>query len=314
VWVNLHGSYFTGLLLLGAAAVGRIVATRGPRAARPYLLTLAACLAASLINPYGPGALAYVLEIANNQSIRQLVSEWAPTTVNQPEGMLFGASLVLLAALAFRSRVRLTPVEIVVLTAFASLAFLSVRAIVWWGLVMAPSLARVAGGALPIRASSGRDRPLVNAVVLAALAVVVFISLPWNKALLPLLPAGKRGLFADGIPTGVATYLQTHDPPAPGLMFEHQPWGGYLEWAAWPRHQVFVDGRIELHPDQVWRDYLDITFPSARWRALLDQYGIGYLVLDNSVERDLIADLRADPGWRVTYSDDQATVFARTDG
>ena len=44
-------------------------------------------------------------------------------------------------------------------------------------------------------------------------------------------------------------------------------WGGYLEWATWPKHVVFVDGRFELHPSQVWFDYLDIVFPSARGYA-----------------------------------------------
>jgi hypothetical protein len=95
-------------------------------------------------------------------------------------------------------------------------------------------------------------------------------------------------------------------------MFNNQSWGGYLEWVAWPRHQVFVDGRFELHPTQVWLDYLDVVFPSARWRALLDQYGIGYLVLSQSEQKELIADVRADAAWRLDYEDDLAVVFSRT--
>jgi hypothetical protein len=94
-------------------------------------------------------------------------------------------------------------------------------------------------------------------------------------------------------------------------MFNNQSWGGYLEWADWPRHRVFVDGRFELHPTQVWLDYLQVVFPGAGWRALLDRYDISYLVLSTSEQRDLIADLRVDAGWRLDYEDDQAVLFSR---
>jgi hypothetical protein len=94
-------------------------------------------------------------------------------------------------------------------------------------------------------------------------------------------------------------------------MLNTQGWGGYLEWATWPRHEVFLDGRIELHPAQVWFDYLDIVFPSARWRALVDRYGIGYMVLSKDENADLITDLRVDSAWRLDYEDDQAAVFSR---
>jgi hypothetical protein len=186
-----------------------------------------------------------------------------------------------------------------------------VRVIAWWGMAMAPTLARLLGGVVPDRPSTARDRPLVNALIMAGLLSVAAISLPWNKGLLPMLPAEKLGLFTEDTPVELGEYLRTHDPPATGKMFNNQGWGGYLEWAAWPRHQVFLDGRIELHPPQVWFDYLDVVFPSARWRALLNQYDITYLVLKKLEQADLIADLRGDPAWRLDYEDDQAVVFSR---
>jgi hypothetical protein len=312
LWANVHGSFFTGFVLLGCAALGRAVEARSLRASKPYVITLVACVLASLINPYGPGALIYVASIGSNPVIRDLVTEWAPTTVNWREGILFFCSLVLLGGLMLKARLRLSAVEIIVLIVFAYLAWSSVRAIVWWGLLMAPILARLLGDVLPDRQPTGRDLPLVNAVIIAGVLLVVTIALPWNKDALPLLPADKRGLFTEDTPVGVGEYLKTHDPPPRGRMLNHQGWGGYLEWAVWPRHQVFLDGRIELHPNQVWFDYLDMIFPSARWRALVDRYEISYTVLSKLEEPDLIADLRADPAWRLDYEDDQAAVFWRT--
>jgi hypothetical protein len=310
LWANLHGSFFIGFVLLGCAAAGSAISVRNLRAAQPYLLTLVACVLASMIGPYGPRSLVYVATIGSNAVIRDLVTEWAPTTVSAQEGILFFGSVVLLGGLALKSRLRLTATEIICLVAFGYLAFSSVRAVVWWGLLIAPVLARLLGSVLPDHQPTGRDRPLINGLIVASIAVVAVISLPWNKAALPILPANKLGLFSDDTPVALGEYLRRHDPPPGGSMLNDQNWGGYLEWAA-PGHQVFVDGRFELHPTQVWFDYLDVVFPSARWPALLDQYNIGYLVLSKDEHPDLVAQVRQTPAWQRDYEDDQAVVFSR---
>jgi hypothetical protein len=312
IWANVHGSFFTGWALLGCAALGRVIATRQLMSAKPYVLTLLACVVASAITPAGVGSLFYLATMSGNQIVRDYVTEWAPTSFGLREGPLFFGSVVLLCGLMLRSRRRLTPFEIVLLLVFGYLAWSSVRAVVWWGLAMAPSLARLLGDVIPSRAQTGRNVPALNALIIAMVAALVVVSLPQNKAMVPILPADKQGVFSPETPVGVADYLKTHDPPPTGRMLNAQGWGGYLEWADWPRHQVFLDGRIELHPDQVWLDYLEISFPTARWRSLVEQYNISYFVLDKSLQADLISDLRADSTtWHVDYEDAQAVVFSR---
>jgi hypothetical protein len=164
---------------------------------------------------------------------------------------------------------------------------------------------------VPNRLGASRDKPVLNAAILAGLACLAILSLPWFKGSLTILPPDKSGLFSPDTPVGVGEYLRTHEPPAAGMMLNDQTWGGYLEWATWPKHRVFLDGRFELHPPQVWFDYLDIVFPSARWRTLVDEYHIGYMVLSKAENADLAADLRADAAWRLDYEDDQAVVFSR---
>jgi hypothetical protein len=172
-------------------------------------------------------------------------------------------------------------------------------------------VARLLGGLLPNRLSTARDKPLLNAAILAMVGALAVASLPWFKSSISILPADKQGVFSPDTPVGVGAYLQTHDPRPGGVLLNNQSWGGYLEWATWPKHEVFLDGRIELHPPQVWFDYLDIVFPSARWRELMDKYAISYTVLSKAEQADLIVDLRSDPGWKLDYEDDQAVVFER---
>ena len=312
LWANLHGSFFTGFVLLGCAAAARVLTTRSLYAARPYAITLAACVLASLINPYGVGSLVYVATIGSNPVIRDLVTEWAPTTVSWKEGIMFFASLLILGLLIYRSRPRLTVLEILLLLVFGYLAWSSVRAVVWFGLILAPILARLLGATVPQRLQATRDKPVLNAVIVAAVGALAVLSLPWFKTSITILPQDKRGLFSPDTPVAVGAYLRTHAAPNSGVFLNNQAWGGYLEWATWPTHEVFLDGRIELHPPQVWFDYLDIVFPSARWRALIDQYGVGYAALSKAEQSDLVTDLRTEPGWQVDYEDDQAVVFSRT--
>jgi hypothetical protein len=312
IWANMHGSFFTGWALLGCAGLGRVIATRNLWSARPYVLAFVACVAASMVTPAGFGGLGYLATMSGNQIVRDYVTEWAPTSFALREGPMFFVSIVALGALTLKSRQRLTPFEIVLLLVFGYLAWSSVRAVVWWGLVMAPTLARLLGGVLPERARSTRNVPALNWLIVLMVGALAFASMPQNKAMVPILPADKEGVFAPGMPVALGDYLRSVDPPASGRMLNAQEWGGYLEWAAWPRHQVFLDGRIELHPDQVWLDYLSIVFPSARWKELVAQYDISYFVLSKEGEAPLIADLRDDPeSWHLDYEDDQAVVFSR---
>jgi hypothetical protein len=312
LWANLHGSFFTGFALLGCAAAARVLTTRSLFPARDYVITLGACLVASLINPYGVGSLVYVASIGSNPVIRDFVTEWAPTTVSWREGIMFFSSLLVLGALVYRSRVRLTVLEVLLLVVFGYLAWSSVRAIVWWGFLIAPILARLLGGVFTVRLNPTPEKPALSAAILVAVGGLALLSLPWFKSSISILPADKRGIFSPDTPVGVGQYLQKHDPPPGGVLLNNQAWGGYLEWATWPKHEVFLDGRIELHPPQVWFDYLDIVFPSARWRSLVEKYGVGYMVLSKFDNADLIGDMRVEPGWRLDYEDNQAVVFSRT--
>jgi hypothetical protein len=309
LWANIHGSFFAGWLLLGCVALGELIQRRSPK---PYLLALGGCVLASLLTPYGPGGLVYVATIGSNPIIRNLVTEWAPATVGWREGAFLFAWLGAFAWLALRSRARLTPSEVLILLVFGGLALSSVRAIVWFGLVSAPIAARLLGGLFTGSIATGRERPALNLAIALLTLGITALGMPWAKNLVPFLPDDKRVLISDAAPLRAATYLRSHDPPPRGRMLNHETWGGYLDWAAWPRHQPFVDGRIELHPAQVWLDYLAITFPSPRWRTLLDQYEISYALLSQSDQPDLIADPRQEPGWRLEYEDEQAAVFVRT--
>ncbi len=328
-WTNLHGSFPLSVLLVAVffagAAVERLPAWR--TGAAPlfdrHVLRLAATLAATVAaigaNPYGFGVLRYVQMLSSNPIIRQYVTEWAPTTIGDLTGALFFGSLLAFVGVAYLSSRRMTPTEALLVFTFGALGVQSVRAVAWWGIMMAPILARLAAGlTLPagllarIRAANrpvGGSRRLLNLLVAVLWLLALVASLPWLKTATPLLAASKRTVYGEETPLRLAAFLA--QTPQGSRMFNYQGWGGYLEWALGPDQRTFVDGRIEVHPPEVYLDYLRASAASADWEAILERYGVDHLVLSRAYQPELIAAARASPHWRASYEDELSVVLVQ---
>ena len=77
-------------------------------------------------------------------------------------------------------------------------------------------------------------------------------------------------------------------------------WGEYLGWAGAPAFTVFMDGRIEIYPDDVWERYAAVTCGRDGWEAILDAYAVDYLVLDAGYHHrtGLLERVALSPAWR----------------
>jgi hypothetical protein len=49
------------------------------------------------------------------------------------------------------------------------------------------------------------------------------------------------------------------------------------------------------------------------WSAVLDEYGVQFLVLNRHDDSDQVKPFRSQPGWIVDFEDRDAIVFARAD-
>ena len=49
------------------------------------------------------------------------------------------------------------------------------------------------------------------------------------------------------------------------------------------------------------------------WPAVLDEYGVHFLVLDRHDDSDLVKLFRSQPGWTVDFEDREAIILARAD-
>jgi hypothetical protein len=322
VWSNLHGAWVMGLVLLGASVclsvLERITVGGDTPKLRPLLgWGLVTCLA-TLVNPTGPGIYRYVTTIGNNAVVQQFASEWLPPSLTLAFTWPFFAGLfLLLVALAY-SRRRLSIHDLGLLLLFLVLSLRYLRMIPFWAIVLAPELAELVSkfdlalllprsAQRPGGATVRRELPMLNAALAVLLALGALVSVPQVRLLLSGAPAAT---LIDGyFPRDAGDYLAREAEPGARL-FNMSEWGGYLIWRLYPQAQVFVDGRIELYPAQVWDDYVRIAQTDSGWPELLQAYRVDYLVLSKDRHGRLIA-AAADADWPCIYEDGVAIIFAR---
>jgi hypothetical protein len=326
-WTNVHGSFVLGLAMLGAYAVGETLRRllRQPRALpweRVRLLWAAAAgsLAATLLNPLGPGIFGYVLKLLTDAPSQSLINEWQPPTTRTLVGALFYlAVLALMAALAYARR-RPSATDLLLAAGFLWMAWSGQRYVVWFGMVAMPVLAQsLAAPRSPLGQPPGRrGSPGLNWALVGLLALALLAFQPPLKALLPL-PASYTDNLADvpggaasfdaGTPVAATEWLRAN--PQPGRMFNEMGYGSYLSWALYPDAQTFIDPRVELFPLPQWEDYVAITQARDYNSLLIDKYNIGYAMIDLKQQPRLAAALAGDPRWQRVYADKTTEIYKR---
>jgi hypothetical protein len=97
----------------------------------------------------------------------------------------------------------------------------------------------------------------------------------------------------------------------PGNIFNHDEFGDYMIFAAWPQYRVFIDGRSDMYGADRVTDYLKIADGQPDWENILEKYNISLVFFDP--RSPIAAILRGRPDWSVIYSDDVAAIFVRHD-
>ena len=324
IWVNSHGTFFIGLafvaLWFGQVIWETLIQRRKDRSAgavKPLVVPGAVLILTTLvclINPRGIGIVDYLKTLTSNPAVQNLVVEWAAPTLHTYLGIVFFSSLLVYTILLILSPKRPSFFQIATLVMFSLLAIKTSRGIVWFGLVMAPIVAEYLPGVInrfhktASMSSDGEGSKTLNLVFVTVILLLGVISLPWFKSYLPLPPA-KAGLISSETPLKATQVLLEQNPP--GRLFNSMSFGSYLIWAAYPHYQVFVDTRIELFPENIWTDYLEISNAIGAWDTKLRTYGVNTLMLSPVEQAPLAQAVRASGEWELLYQDDAACVFGR---
>ncbi|MEN9800608.1 MAG: hypothetical protein RL653_4305 [Pseudomonadota bacterium] len=312
-WANLHGSFFAGLLAVGAflggALLGAVTRREDVLPVRAGLVLSASAVLGSLCTPRPIDGLLHPLQYATGSlsssqgALREIMRhnlEWQPPGMASPLGLLLCGLLVLCAAAVALSRERAHASHLLLLGGFSFLAFSSLRNIPLAALAAAPLLGRHLALAWGRRARSERtfrtSHVALPAGIFAACAVVI-LSRPGTLG-------DPARLSPEYFPGPLMAAVRAH---APARTFNHYDFGGAFQWQLWPEARVFWDQRVDCYPADVLRDGLSLHAAAPGWEALLEKWDIDAVAYRKGTA--LTAALRTSPGWRVAWEDDTTVLF-----
>lgn len=309
VWVNAHGSWIIGMVYLlifiacgfVAGSWGWIESTRwSTRQARKLATVTVLSLLALLINPFGWRLVTFPFDMAFVEKVNTVINqEWQNISFHDLRGRVVFLTLVLfgVASLVRKRRWVLYDLAFLLLAIYSGMAYL--RFVFLLGLILCPMLAKELT-LFPLYTKK-RDKPMLNAVVMACLLLFCILHFPSEAKLQSDVAEGPEGLPARALP-----FLRSFHPRGPVLADVN--WGGYLIWNA-PQIPVFADTRGDIFDHcGVLADYMAIINIRSPLQ-MLNKYGIRYVFFP--IDAPLTYLLRVTPGWKVDYENGQSVLFER---
>ncbi len=311
LWVNLHGGFIFGLMLLPLLLFPWRDFSR--ERLRVAIAMSAACAAVCLVNPDGIRVislpLVYALDV---DSPYRRLAEWrSPFDGGGITSPFFRYSLVVGAALAMtwvlpavRRVAPFSPAVLGFALLTAAMSVTSRRFIILWAMGFALLLAPFLGAVLRGRKMRHLALPLL--AIIAAWGV-------WRLMPYPLqAPVADHYLNADyAYPHGLADFVELND--LSGRTFAYYNWGGYLHWRTDGALKVFIDGRANtLFDDQTYRDYVVVLGAQPGWIERVEGSDAQLFLWTHSRRGErLINGLLQTGRWTLLYRDVRGSILAR---
>lgn len=324
LWVNSHGGFAVGPLLIGTYIAGAWIGTalealkaptvgmsdlarRAWSASRELLMFGGLSILALMANPQGPEILVYPLRTVSIDVLQAYIQEWQSPDFHSPQMLPFAFLLLATMGSLALSRRRKSPTELLLVFGFAYLSLTAARNISLFAVVAAPSLSRHGYEALEPIASRIPLGPELSQEFArrlnAALSVfVVVAAVLWAS---PKLQVDENAAqAASRFPETAINVLERDHPPGPIL--NTYRWGGYLIWRLYPDYKSFVDGRTDLFGDALLQEYLKVWTAGEGWREVIADRGFRLALLE--AEAPVVAALRLE-GWKTLVEDEAAVLL-----
>jgi hypothetical protein len=319
LWVNLHGGYIFGLILLLIYLLGNLAALCfNDRSARhehidklkSFAKVLAASLLASLCNPQGYRILVFPFSLASDPFLMNNVREFLSPNFHEP--LTFKYLLLGSIALFAVSRVALNWIELglVILTTY--MALYSARYIPLYAIITAPILLRMVDRLkydLPHNGVNWLSRRTRNFTLLDLRSIGYLWLTGGIMVVLTLAHMGRLHTDFDEkiFPTKAVDFIMAEN--VSGNIFNNEEFGDYIIYKAWPKYRVFFDGRSDMYGAALGGEYLKVARTLPGWQNVLQKHQIDWVFFNTgSILSSL---LNTNPNWHLIYSDPVASIFVR---
>jgi hypothetical protein len=347
VWVNVHGGFVVGFVLLGIfwlGAVGDWFRFRGNRieeslqrisaGKRVRDLALAGALSAgaSLINPYGWKLHAHVYSYLSNRFLMEHIQEFqSPDFHGAAQKCFLILLLATIGTVTMRGRrLRMSEVLTVLfavwtgLYATRNIPVSSVLLVLVIGPLFSEESSSLAGhatggGIMPriilgrisarLERMSAIERELRAHLWPMAAVILTFAIAAHGGRVGSSLVMDAR-FDAKRMPAAAVNYLANHEPTGPVLVPDY--WGGYLIYRLYPRTLVAVDDRHDLYGAEFLKSYVKLMQGEPGWSDTLREQRVQCLLLPTDSP---LSSLIIESGqWSAIYKDDVAIAFVRRTG
>jgi hypothetical protein len=334
LWVNVHGGFLVGLLMLalfGCASIWNALTAPSAKYRQQIVdlaVTLGACLAVTLLTPYGYKLHVHVYQYLSDSFLMDSVNEFMSPNFHAP-GFLYFELFILFAVLGVvLSRERLTATDFLLVLAAIHAGLHSARNIplsaILMSLAMGPLWAGIfsPGGrhAYPRWLNSFLDP--VNEIsesmagmekqfrghVFAIIALVASTALVLNGGRVLSTQIVSAHFDEKRFPVKATEFIAAH-----GIhdhIFNPDDWAGYLIYKLSPGTKVYFDDRHDFYGDAFIQEYLKAANATWRWREPLEKYQVKWVLI--AANSPLSSVLKESKDWRAEYDDGMAVIFART--
>jgi hypothetical protein len=296
LWVNLHGSFFLGLLLPSAFLIEALL-DPGADHRQVFIAWTRFIVAASLVALANPDLLAGVLFPIHLVGMKSLtwIGEWQPpdfTKLQPLELVILGA-----IALGFSGQMRLPPIRLILFLGLIHAALSSARNEQLVGIVGAFILAEPIGTSL----SRGRAQPLGGAWRgVSAVASLIALAALMVRIALPVDPDHAGTPFAAALGT-VPPSLRTQP------VLNEYSLGGRLIFNG---IRPFIDSRADLYGEEFLSRYRRINAADrSELDRTLSEYRIAWTIFPTG--HPIISVLDEHPGWRRLVEAGGITIHVR---
>jgi len=325
VWVNVHGGFLLGILLVSIfwiAALRPVLTTKEARIEESFQkiawgkrlrdLTWVGVLsaAATLANPHGWRLHQHIFAYLSNGFFMEHIEEFQSPNFHLLAPKCFLALLILmLAATACGRKLKQSEVLLALFAMYAGLYAarnIPVSSILLV-LLVGPLLPRIGLSGFVRRMTALDSRLRGHLWPIAAVILVLLVDLNGGRI-------GSK-LWANAhfdptrMPVGAVNHMEKNDQLGPVLSPDY--WGGYLIYRLHPKTQVVIDDRHDLYGEQVLKSYLKMVHPGPGWDDFLRQYKVSCVVMPKTAQLTVL--MNETPGWKSVYSDDLAVIFVRAD-
>jgi hypothetical protein len=319
LWVNLHGGFLAGFILLGIYLFGNGVKFINSKGAERVIykkkirllgLITAACVFVSLINPFGYRILLFPFNLVSNKFIMDHVGEFM--SPNFHELMPFKYLLLLVIVIFSISKIKANLIELLLILMFLNMSLYSVRYIPLFGIIAVPILLRLIRSIM--EQSTGKIANFIKKRAagisetdasargylwpIAALVVVVVLT-----------ASGRINYEFDAKTKPVAAVEFLKNEHINGNMFDNDEFGDYIIYAAWPEYKVFVDGRSDMYGVDIMKEYLKVITIKPGWDEVLKKYNITWVIYNAKTALSVLLMERDD--WKLIYADKVANIFVK---